>query len=88
MNSKHLLFPVLFKSRLARLALAGLILAAVAGAASIAWARPQAAPAAQTSPLHPTFALLDQNGENVLTSGLPVSTMKTCGACHDNYRTK
>lgn len=36
------------------------------------------------SPLHPTFALLDENGENVLTSGLPVSTMHTCGTCHDS----
>ena len=38
---------------------------------------------AQTSPLHPTFPLLDQNGENVLDSGQPVSTMETCGTCHD-----
>ncbi|HEX3051841.1 MAG TPA: hypothetical protein VHP83_14375, partial [Aggregatilineaceae bacterium] len=35
------------------------------------------------SPLHPTFALLDENGENVLDSGKPVSTLKTCGTCHD-----
>ena len=34
-------------------------------------------------PLHPTFALLDENGENVLNSGNPVSTMQTCGQCHD-----
>lgn len=40
-------------------------------------------PAQQASPLHPTFALLDENGENVLNSGKPVSTMKTCGQCHD-----
>jgi thiosulfate reductase cytochrome b subunit len=40
-------------------------------------------PQAQTSPLHPTFALLDANGLNVLESGNPVSTMKTCGECHD-----
>ena len=38
---------------------------------------------AQTSPLHPTFALLDANGAQVLESGLPVSTMTTCGQCHD-----
>lgn len=37
----------------------------------------------QESPLHPTFPLLDENGENVLDSGLPISTMNTCGACHD-----
>jgi len=34
-------------------------------------------------PLHPTFPLLDADGNNVLDSGQPVSTMKTCGACHD-----
>ena len=38
---------------------------------------------AQTSPLHPTFALLDENGENVLESGGAVSTLETCGQCHD-----
>jgi thiosulfate reductase cytochrome b subunit len=38
---------------------------------------------AQESPLHPTFALLDENGESVLETGLPVSTMQTCGSCHD-----
>jgi len=35
------------------------------------------------SPFHPTFPLLDEMGENVLDSGAPVSTMETCGACHD-----
>lgn len=35
------------------------------------------------SPMHPTFPLLDAAGENVLASGAPVSTMTTCGACHD-----
>ncbi len=38
---------------------------------------------AQTSPFHPTFPLLDAEGVNVLESGLPISTMRTCGACHD-----
>lgn len=37
----------------------------------------------QTSPLHPTFPLLDAQGEHVLESGQPVSTMRTCGECHD-----
>jgi thiosulfate reductase cytochrome b subunit len=37
----------------------------------------------QASPMHPTFPLLDQAGENVLDSGQPVSAMETCGACHD-----
>ncbi len=36
-----------------------------------------------TSPLHPTFPLLDESGENVLETGNPVSTLNTCGACHD-----
>jgi thiosulfate reductase cytochrome b subunit len=35
------------------------------------------------SPLHPTFALLDADGRNVLDSGAPISTMQTCGQCHD-----
>ncbi|MCP4419767.1 MAG: hypothetical protein GY805_24410 [Chloroflexi bacterium] len=34
-------------------------------------------------PLHPTFALLDANGRNVLSSNEPISTMNTCGSCHD-----
>ena len=35
------------------------------------------------SPLHPTFPLLDAGSQNVLESGQPVSTMQTCGSCHD-----
>lgn len=37
----------------------------------------------QASPFHPEFPLLDEDGANVLDSGKPVSTMNTCGACHD-----
>ncbi|MGD2161955.1 MAG: cytochrome b/b6 domain-containing protein [Anaerolineales bacterium] len=37
----------------------------------------------QASPLHPLFPLLDQEGQNVLDSGAAVSTMETCGSCHD-----
>jgi thiosulfate reductase cytochrome b subunit len=33
--------------------------------------------------LHPNFALLDANSANVLKSGQAVSTMKSCGQCHD-----
>lgn len=33
--------------------------------------------------MHPSIVLLDANGVPVLTSGAPVSTMETCGACHD-----
>ncbi len=40
-------------------------------------------PDQQVSPVHPTFSMLDEYGENVLDSGRAVSTMKTCGACHD-----
>ena len=83
MNSIHSLFHRIHTSKVARLALVGLLFAAAAWGSFTAWARPQALPAAQTSPLHPTFALLDENGENVLTTGQPVSTMQTCGACHD-----
>ena len=34
---------------------------------------------------NPAFPLLDENGENVLKSGLPYSTQKSCGSssCHD-----
>jgi thiosulfate reductase cytochrome b subunit len=40
-------------------------------------------PAQAQSPLHPTFPFLDKDGLNVLESGAPVSTMQTCGQCHD-----
>ena len=46
-------------------------------------AQPAGRPLEQAAPLHPQFALLDANEVNVLTSGQPVSTLKTCGACHD-----
>ena len=35
------------------------------------------------SGLHPVFPFLDKDGDNVLESGRPVSTMNTCGQCHD-----
>ena len=38
---------------------------------------------ASLSPFHPTFPLLDSDGNNVVDTGNPVSTMQTCGACHD-----
>ncbi|MDX1412809.1 MAG: cytochrome b/b6 domain-containing protein [Candidatus Promineifilaceae bacterium] len=34
-------------------------------------------------PLHPTFPFLDEAGRNVLDTGQPLSTMNTCGQCHD-----
>ncbi len=33
--------------------------------------------------LHPEFPLLDKQGYIVVDSGSPLSTIKTCGACHD-----
>ena len=38
---------------------------------------------AQDNPLHPTFALLDTDGNSVIETGNAVSTMQTCGSCHD-----
>ena len=64
------------------LGLAGILIAAALGA-QLAFSRHAASPAAQASPIHPVFALLDAAGENVLESGQPVSTMQTCGQCHD-----
>lgn len=39
--------------------------------------------AADGPELHPNFPLLNEDGENVLNSGGPVSTMQTCKSCHD-----
>lgn len=65
-------------------ALSGLTLAFVLLAAvGAAFAAARRAPAAEPSPIHPLFALLDEAGANVLDSGAPVSTMQTCGQCHD-----
>jgi len=38
---------------------------------------------AKTPVLHPQFPLLDESGNNVLSSGQALSTMQTCGSCHD-----
>lgn len=35
------------------------------------------------SSLHPPIPLLDAEGRDVIESGRPISTMKTCGGCHD-----
>ncbi len=35
------------------------------------------------NPMHPTFPLLDEDGNHVLDSGNPISTIQTCGGCHD-----
>ncbi len=41
---------------------------------------PQSSP---TSPMHPTYALLDADGNPVAQSGKPADMLKTCGQCHD-----
>ncbi len=70
----------------------GLLLLAVTLALAVqqVYARSSAEPVIQASALHPTFALLDETGQNVVDSAVystqaaaPVSTMKTCGQCHD-----
>jgi thiosulfate reductase cytochrome b subunit len=33
--------------------------------------------------MHPVFPLLDEDDKNVLKSNNPVSTLRTCGGCHD-----
>jgi thiosulfate reductase cytochrome b subunit len=68
---------------LAMLAGAAILAGAAPAAAAPASAATQPFPAAQASALHPVFPLLDANGDNVLDSGAPISTMQTCGACHD-----
>ncbi len=61
-----------------------LLLAALAGVGiRFASANNSEVPQTQASPIHPAFAFLDADGTNVLTSKAPVSTMKTCGQCHD-----
>jgi len=60
-----------------------LLLAGAVYAVQTAYAQPQAEVFSQASPLHPAFPLLDASGQNVVESGAPLSTMKTCGQCHD-----
>ncbi|MFO1219695.1 MAG: cytochrome b/b6 domain-containing protein [Burkholderiaceae bacterium] len=58
--------------------------AVAAAAAAATPAKAASAPTqAATKSLHPNFALLDAGGTNVLASGQAVSTMKSCGQCHD-----
>lgn len=64
----------------------GLVLVLLAGALALPRQTVTAqtsAPTSGLSPFHPTFPLLDAEGKNVLETGQPVSTMQTCGACHD-----
>lgn len=61
-----------------------LLLAALLG---VVWAQEGEGETAVTTRLqpqfHPSFTLLDENGGNVLESGAPISTLATCGQCHD-----
>lgn len=61
----------------------GFLLIVAAIGIGTALAAPEPAPVSQASPLHPNFPLLDADGVNVLESGNAVSTMRTCGQCHD-----
>ena len=63
--------------------LSSLVILAGARMLGVALARSTALPASQPSPIHPQFAFLDEEGVNVLESGAPVSTQRTCGECHD-----
>ncbi len=74
MNNPHRLRTLVILGVL--LLAAGLSLTGAAAQSTDLWL-PKAAQ------LHPQFALLDGAEVNVLTSGQPVSTLKTCGACHD-----
>lgn len=69
--------------RLTLISLAGILIIALAFGIGSVLASQKPAAEEQASPLHPDFALLDSNGTNVLESGGAVSTMQTCGQCHD-----
>ncbi len=71
-------FPRLFLGLF--LVLAGLLAQRFSVAA---YEKPTPAPTPLKTALHPTFTLLDADGQNVLKSGKPLSTMTTCGQCHD-----
>ena len=79
--------PAMRRQPTARLVSFGLLLvlalAAVLLGSGQAAAQSTAETAKPLSPLHPVFAMLDADGQNVLESGAPVSTMQTCGACHN-----
>ncbi|MGW8226774.1 MAG: hypothetical protein ACWGOY_13620, partial [Anaerolineales bacterium] len=72
-NSAHILVAVLISALILVFLFAG----------SEVFASSPLIPEQENSSLHPTFPLLDEQGENVLDSGEPVSTLNTCGACHD-----
>ena len=65
------------------LIIGGLLLAITAIGIGTVLAQPEPAPAKAASPIHPNFAILNINGENVQSAGGAISTMQTCGQCHD-----
>ena len=70
----------------ARMRAVGIVLwvsAAALAAASSAAPLASSAPRPSMKSLHPNFALVDDQSVNVLDSGRAVSTMKSCGQCHD-----
>lgn len=69
--------------RYSLITLTGLLILALAFGINAVLAAPEPAPTTQASDLHPNFILLDADGVNVLESGNTVSTMLTCGQCHD-----
>ncbi len=66
-----------------KLLISGLLIFALAIGINAALAKSDNSVATTASPIHPTFAMLDANGVNVLESGQAASTMLTCGQCHD-----
>lgn len=73
-----------FFKRLFRTLAAAAVVLSLAFAVHSAGAAPTAqVEGGQPLPIHPAIRLLDAAGDHVLESGLAVSTMTTCGQCHD-----
>ncbi len=66
------------------LGLVALVVGGVALGVQRVWAG-EGTPAAQAtaSPMHPTYTLLDAQGQPVAQSGQPADLQRTCGQCHD-----
>jgi hypothetical protein len=57
------------------------VLAVLGAATMTVRARASALPTGES--LHPAVVLLDADGDRVIESGKPISTARTCAACHD-----
>jgi thiosulfate reductase cytochrome b subunit/cytochrome c553 len=75
--------PSLRKPTIWILAAAVMLTLALLIAAQGVLAGPSNVPQTQVSPLHPSFVMLDGASDPVIETGQPVSTLNTCGACHD-----